>query len=84
MLEQNNIFFIASAAVTSSASIVDGVVSPCGPKLKLTGAFEDTIQGHRLAAVQVVPPVCIRNCSQLKATLHVHDGEIHSPGQVAK
>ena len=39
LLEQNTASFIASAAATSSAPIVNCAVSPCSPTLKLTGAF---------------------------------------------
>ena len=39
MLEQNTASFIASAAATSSASIVDCAVSLCSPTFTLTEAF---------------------------------------------
>ena len=38
--EQNTASFVASAAATSFASIVDCTVSPCIATLKLTGSIE--------------------------------------------
>lgn len=40
MIEKNTEPFIVSAAAISSASTVDGAVSPCSPTLKLAGALE--------------------------------------------
>ena len=55
MLEQNSASFIAGAAATSSASIVNYAVNPCSPTLKLTGAFVSPEHSLR-SAIQFPPP----------------------------
>ena len=54
MLKKHTASFIASAAATSSASIVNYAVSPCSPTLKLTGVF--VTPEHSLRSAISSPP----------------------------
>ena len=82
MLEQNAASFIAGAAATSSASIVDTLCQPLQSRLEANRGVrkEGNIRGHRLVVIRVFAPVYIRKCHQLETTYLARDDEIHRPG----
>ena len=70
MLKQNIAPFIVSAAVASSASIMDCAVSPCSPTLKLIVALarKITYDGVDLPLSGLLPQFTSENVVSLKPT----------------